>query len=97
MTWIKIQNPSRRLRNKIPTIEKLLKPEVQKITNQTSKKRQTKVERWYNENKKELKQLHKNQKIMFKKTPDKPFEQGTVVTELEKPRSYLVKDAEGNT
>lgn len=86
---------SRKLRTKIPTNTKNLKPKVVRfseyIDNKVSK--QLKTSLYYNRNCKPSQVFEEGQSILFKKNPkDIIWTKGIIMSKTNLPRSYLVKD-----
>ena len=87
---------SRRLRSTIPMMDKLLKPKVQTSSRRKLQLRQSKITKTYSRNKKNMIPLKEGDHIRFKKTEKDSYREGEVVQKLHLPRSYTVKDTEGN-
>ena len=87
---------SRRLRSVLPTTDQHLKPEVQVHTKAKVQRLQQKTKVWYDQNKKSFSKLSPGEKVRFQKNRKEHFQEGTMVETVDEPRSYSVKDVDGN-
>ena len=87
---------SRRLRSILPVSNDLLKPEIQIDVKRKLRKHQERVRNQYDQHKRSSHKLKKGDQIRFQKTKNECFKRGEIIEELEQPRSYTVRDQDGN-